>query len=146
MPNRTALRLIAAGVGLALTAGGCPIADFSGVTLEIVNDTGFDVAPHVVFDNDDNFLAAVFPSEELSSGLIPAGGIRTFEFDCDALGLLFADNAEQLLSDDEVALADDSDTIFREDDYQCGDVIRLRFLGEGVDFGVVVLVNGRVVD
>jgi hypothetical protein len=133
-----------------LVTGGCPdlnivIPGFTGVTVELINDTQFDVAPNIRFDDDSGFLAGLFPAEDLSTGLLAPGETLEFTFDCEELGLVFSDNAEQVLLL-ETFEASDTDILARDDDYECGDIIRFIFIGDGDDFGVVVSVNGFVVD
>jgi len=132
-------------------AGGCPGADIlisglNSVQVELVNDTGFPVAPNIRFDDDPGVWASLWPAESLSTGLIqPDDPVLVLNFDCDELGLIFSDGAEQVhLLEDYVA--DNSRILERGDEYDCGDVIRFRFVGDGVDFGVIVSVNGRIVD
>lgn len=135
----------------AIVAGGCPeigalIPGFNTVTVEVVNDTSFSVDPNIRYDNDPGLLAGLFPADTLNTGLIGAGATMTFTFDCDSVGTIFSDEAEQvtLLFGDYVA--DATDRLEREKEFDCGDVIRLRFVGDALDFGVIVSVNGRIVD
>jgi len=140
------------GLGLLLAAAcallpaGCPLSFSNEISVEIVNDTPFDVAPHIEFDEDDGFLGGLFTGEELQTGLIAPGETQIFRFDCDALGTILSNDAEQIFGLLGSTEADSSATLQREDDFDCGDTIRFRFVGEGVDFGVIVSVNGRVVD
>jgi len=140
---------MAATAALANLAG-CPLpGDFltpTIVTVELVNNTTLDVAPNIRFDDSEGFLASAFPAEELATGLLAPDDVLAFDFDCDALGIVLSDEAEQILSDSEVAVAVTSRVIERNTDYVCGDIVRFIFVGEGVDFGVVVSVNGRVID
>ena len=104
------------------------------------------MAPFIVFDEDSGLLGSLFPSESLATGLLAPDEILVFQFECDVLGVIFSDEAEQILSDEEVAVAVASERLHKEDDFDCGDLISYVFIGEGVDFGVVTSVNGRVVD
>lgn len=133
----------------AVLAGGCPeigglIPGLTTVTVEVVNDTTFSVDPNIRYDDDPGFLAGLFPADTLNTGLIGAGATMTFTFDCDKLGTIFSDEAEQvtLLFGDYIA--DATDRLEREEDFDCGDVIRFRFFGDALDFGVIVSVNGRI--
>ena len=136
---------------LPILTGGCGelaefISDARTVGVEIVNDTGFPVDPNIRFDDDAGFLASLFPADTLDTGLIDADETATYTFDCDELGLIFSDEAEQVLPLFGDYITDATDILERGSDYDCGDVIRFRFVGEGLDFGVIVSVNGHVVD
>ena len=133
-----------------LTMAGCPIDGLSfllpnEIRVEIVNDTNFSIDPHIEFDEDDGLLGGLFTGEELDTGLIAAGETQIFRFDCDSLGTIRSDEAEQFFGILGSAAADSSPTLQRDDDYDCGDTIRFRFVGDGSDFGVIVSVNGRIV-
>ena len=144
------LPVASSALSLALM-GGCPGADIliSGlntVEVELINDTSFPVDPNIRFDDDSGWLASLVPAESLSTGLIyPDDPVIVYDFDCDELGLIFSDGAEQVHWFEDY-VADDSRILERDDEYDCGDVIRFRFVGDGVDFGVIVSVNGRIVD
>jgi hypothetical protein len=155
---RTAVHAFA-GVSLLVAVavmGGCERIDLDGVelivpglttvTVELINDTPFDVDPHIRFDDDEGFLAQLFPADELTTGLLGPGDALAFDFDCDELGLVFSDRAEQLDRWGVIAEADESSILTRDDDFGCGDLVRFRFMGDFDQFGVVVSVNGVVVD
>ena len=115
------------------------------ITLELINDTNYYVNPRILFDDDSNFLAAWFPSEELATGDLAPGEVLIYDFDCDELGLVLSDEAVQFVgSFDYVAYA--SRTFHRGEDYDCGDLIQFQFIGDAEAFGVVVAINGFVVD
>jgi len=133
-----------------LLLAGCPdvselLPGFNTVEVELVNDTLFPVAPNIRFDDDSDFFAQLAPAEDLSTGLLAPGEALTYRFDCDELGLIVSDEAEQLLPL-ELFVAQRSRMLLRGEDYDCGDFLRFRFVGAAEDFGVVVSVNGRVVD
>jgi hypothetical protein len=135
----------------ALMLAGCDliaelIPSLNTVQVVLVNDTSYPVDPNIRFDDDETWLAELFPSETLNSGSLDAGESASFDFDCDQLGVIFSDNAEQSSLLFLVYVADETRILERGDDYDCGDVIEFRFVGNGGDFGVVVSVNGRVVD
>lgn len=145
-------RLFVSGTALLvlLAASGCPgfSLDFpllGDVRVELVNDTSFDVAPHIVFSEDDG-LSGLLGARELSTGLIPPGEVIAFTFDCDRLGLILSENPEQILPGDLVAIADSSSRFERDEEFGCGDTLTFTFLGDGEDFGVTVARNGRVID
>jgi hypothetical protein len=133
-------------VTTGLLLGGClDIALVNTIQLELVNDTSFPVDANIRFDDDSNWLAGLFPAEDLNAGRIESGETVTFNFDCDELGVVFSDEAEQL-GLFFTYVADSTSVLSRDDEYECGDVVRFRFVGNGDDFGVIVSVNGRVVD
>lgn len=146
--KRTGIALVLV-VGAGLLSGGCPedgvLVPFNVVRVELVNDTDHAVDPNIRYDDDNGFLAGLFPAESLESGLLQAGDYAVFNFDCDELGSIASHGAEQVTLFGTYE-ADSSKTFERDDDYDCGDLIEFRFVGEGEDFGVVVSINGRVVD
>lgn len=151
MPRRIHLPLMMFVTLFWLLPAGCPdaarlIPALNTVQVELVNDTGFPVAANIRFDNDDSWLAGLFPAETLSTGLLESGETARFNFDCDELALIFSDEAEQLIPFYGSYYAYATRKLERDDEYDCGDVIRFRFVGEAEDFGVIVSVNGRVVD
>lgn len=152
---RSYARLLAVlGGGLALVGGCADLAIVVGgnkITVELYNDTDLVVRPDIQYDDDsggfDEFLAGVFGGQELASPALDPGEVIQYDFDCDELGLIFSDNAEQIsIFGIRVAEANRSDILRQDEDFDCGAVIQFRFLGERDDFGVVVSVNGKVVD
>lgn len=143
------LTLLVALPGLLLA--GCPeaarlIPALNTVWVELVNDTSFPVDPNIRFDDDEGWLASLFPAESLDAGLLESGQSMEFDFDCDELGLIFSDGAEQTAFFFLSYVADDTRILERGDEYDCGDLIEFRFVGDAEEFGVIVSVNGRVVD
>ena len=134
------------GINLDLEGLGLDIRGLTTVTVELVNDTGFDVDPYIRFDDDEGFLAQLFPADDLATGLLEPGDVLVFEFVCDELGLIFSDGAEQLGLFGVIAQADESAILQRDDDFDCGDLVRFRFIGDFEQFGVLVSVNNAVVD
>lgn len=134
------------GINLDLGELGLEIRGLTTVTVELVNDTGFDVDPYIRFDDDEGILAQIWPADDLATGLLEPGDVLVFEFACDELGLIFSDGAEQLGLFGVIAQADESTILQRDDDFDCGDLVRFRFIGEFEQFGVLVSVNNVVVD
>lgn len=143
-PVRPAL---ATALCASMLLGGCPqIAGlFNTVTIEVYNDTGFDVAPRIRYDDDDNWLAALAPSEELAPSILAPGELITYDMDCDEVGVIFSDTAGQFGFIGTIGQAGVTRKLIRDDDYHCGDTIQFHFVGEGDAFGVIVSINGRVV-
>ena len=154
MKLQRTLALLAPLALYALNAGGCAgleglgdlIPGFNTVTVELINDTSFPVDPNIRFDDDPGFFAGLAPADTLDTGLIPPGEARSYTFDCDELRLIVSDEAEQIIPLFGTYTADKTANVERGEEFDCGDVIRFRFVGEGVDFGVIVSVNGRIVD
>jgi hypothetical protein len=98
------------------------------VTVELFNDTDFEVEPRIRFDSSSNWLASLFPSEELAT--------------------VFSDAAGQFASGEDVPIgqADSTRVLQRESDYDCGDTVQFHFIGAESSFGVIVSVNDVVVD
>ena len=147
-PSRLAACVAATAVFLI---AGCPgigdlLSDIQSIRVEIVNDTSFSIDPNIRYDDDAGFLAGLFPAESLDTGLIAPGEMVTYTFECDQLGLVLSDEAEQIVPLIADYVLDATDIIERDDEYECGDRIRFLFVGNGLDFGVIVSVNGRVVD
>ena len=133
-----------------VVSGGCPeaaqlIPGFDTVRVELINDTNLPVDANIRYDDDSGFWASLVPADSLEAGLLEPGETASFRFDCDELGLVYSAEAEQVLSFYDVYVADATDILEREEDYDCGDVIRFRFVGDTYDFGVIVSVNGRIV-
>lgn len=120
-------------------------AAIQSIRVEIVNDTSFPVDPNIRYDDDAGFFAGLFPAQTLDTGLVAPGAIVAYTFDCDELGLIFSDEAEQIVPLIGDYILDATDLIERDDEFECGDQIRFRFVGDGLDLGVVISVNGRVV-
>ncbi len=151
MRRRNPLTMITL-LALTLTLpAGCPDAArflpaFNTIQVELYNDSDYPIEPNIRFDDDTNWLAGLFPAETLSTGELDPGDIITYNFDCDELGLILSHEAAQYGPYFITYVADDTRTLEREDDYDCGDLIRFRFVGNGDSFGVIVSVNGLVVD
>lgn len=139
---------------LALMSSGCP-GSFSGpgflppafdfITVELINDTPFEVDPFIVFDQDDGFLGSLFPGEVLATGLLLPGEIIAFDFDCDELGVIRSEEPEQYVGEF-IYTAFSTRTLVQGEDFFCGDLLQFQYVGEADTFGVIVAVNGVVVD
>ncbi len=118
------------------------------VTVELFNDTDFEVEPRIRFDSSSNWLASLFPSEELATGTLAPGQLLRLDVDCDKLGVVFSDAAGQFASGEDVPIgqADSTRVLQRESDYDCGDTVQFHFIGAESSFGVIVSVNDVVVD
>jgi len=147
MASKQKLLCLCACFGAGLLVAGCPQvgAFLNVVQVEVINDTDWPVAPDISYDDDDNWLAGIFPDQTLTVGLLESGESAIFTFDCDELGLIMSNDSAQVIPFFDDYLADTTNVIERDDEYECGDVIRFRFVGDGVDFGVIVSVNGRIV-
>ncbi len=138
--------LLLAGLGL-LPAASCGNNPFQKqITINIINDTDFDVDPNIVFDNDTSLLAGWFPSETLETGLIEPGGFATFYLPCSDVGILLSDNAKLIDGGLVIATANDSVTLTDGDNFECLDKIEFQFIGSANNFAVVTFVNDVEVD
>jgi len=149
-PPRFVIVVAATCLTAAFVAGcvdpGALLSTIQTFEVQIVNDTSFAVDPNIRYDDDASFLAGWFPAGSLDTGLVTPGDAVSYTFDCDQLGLIFSDEAEQVVPLFGDYVLDATDIIDRDHDYGCGDTIQFRFVGDALDFGVVVSVNGRVVD
>lgn len=153
MQKRSQLALLAALAALPWV-GGCAglldllpgIPGFNTIVVRVVNSTAFEVDPRIRFSEDTGFFAGLFGAQDLATGTLLPGDALTFDFDCDALGMIRSESAGQFLDDQTIGQADVTRVLEIDQDFECGDIITFTFLGEGAGFGVVVSVNGRVVD
>lgn len=124
--------------------------EFTTITVELRNETTLPVDPGIRYtDQDDDFdafIANLFDTgDRLPTGNLAPGAVQYYDFDCDQLGLIYSDDAEQIRFIGEDYEADDSGLLQRGEDYDCGDLISFVFIGLGEDFEVRVSVNDRVV-
>ncbi|MGD8450735.1 MAG: hypothetical protein PVJ57_02855 [Phycisphaerae bacterium] len=133
------------GLTIDLGNGVITVPGVGVVTIELINDTDYYVDPHIVFDDDDNFLAGWFPAEELGVHDLAPGEVYSLDIDCDNIGVVYSNEPEQFVTIFTYT-ANQSRILVRDDDYDCGDVITFQFLGNADGFDVVVAVNGVVVD
>lgn len=129
---------VGALTAMLLLLPGCPDARETRVTL--VNNSNFNVTPGVRFDDSDD-AAAALTAELLTGADLAPGDSAQFTFNCEDLGLIFANDSEQhnLFGDSE---ASDTQVLLRGEDFECGDQIRFEFNGDFGDFRVEVFVNG----
>ncbi len=143
---RTRVSWVILGIAVLASAGGCPPGGslFGGVTVQVVNDTDFPIEGDVRYDDEDDFFSSLFGGDTAPTGLLDSGEVFELSFDCDSIAVVATADVQQF---DDVfdSVADDSGSVSAEDDFDCGDVIRFRFVGEGPSFGVIVSVNGRVI-
>ncbi len=160
MSRTTLTRLVVLIIPLTLV-GGCPgisidLGDSTltipgltprTVTLQVLNDTDFEVAPHIVFGADTGFWDRLTGStDELAPSILTPGEFIEYNMDCDELGTVYSDRAAQFLLVLNIGQADETRTLEREEDFDCGDTILFEFVGNHDAFGVIVSINGVVVD
>lgn len=139
------LILLAAAISLSLVAG-CPeLLGGNSVTLQIINDTDFEVDPRIVTIDDDAFLGGLFGGDDLATGILFPGDVLSIELDCKKIGSVFSDAAELLDGDQLLAAIQPTSKVEFGEDVDCGDVLRFRFVGDERSFGVIVSINGIVV-
>lgn len=147
--RRAALTLAGACGALILGAGceaGFNVLDGGVVTVQVVNDTDFEVDPSMVTTDDPDGFGLFNPGDGLATGLLAPGDVLEFTFDCDRLAAIRSDAAE-LLDDngDPIIGAQPTSAIERGAEFECGDVIRFRFVGDERSFGILVSVNDAIV-
>jgi len=125
-----------------------PEFDPNVVRVEVWNDTDFEVAPRIRFDDETGFLGRLFSaSSELDTGILAPGEFPSpYRLDCERVGVIYSESAGQFLLDETIGQADDTRVLTRGEDFDCGDTIRFHFVGNGDGFGVNVYVNDRLVD
>ena len=128
-----------------LLLGGCPLPGTGVVTVELINDTDYEVDPWIVFDDDTGWAAQVYPESLLDTGLLLPGEVVAYDFYCDDLGVILSDEADQFV-DDLIYRDWGTPPLVRGEDFQCGDLIQFQFLGNADTFGVVVAINGWVLE
>ncbi len=122
------------------------IPGLNTIVVEVVNESGFEVDPRIRFSEDTGFFAGLFGGQSLAAGTLAPGDALSFDFDCDALGMIRSESAGQFFGAETIGQAETSRTLEFDQDFGCGDVITFTFLGQGANFGVVLSVNDRVVD
>jgi len=142
-----------AGITIQLPDGGGVTIPLSGlgsrvVFVEVWNDTDYEVAPRVRFDDATGFWERlVSSSSELNTGILYSGDLPApFQLSCDEVGVIYSESAGQFFLNATIGQADDTRVLERGEDFDCGDTIRFHFIGNGDGFGVNVYVNGVLVD
>ena len=114
-----------------------------------INNSDGTVRPDIEFtENTDalNTLITTFVGgQSLNIPDLAAGEYVQFQFACDKLGAIFSDQSELRTILGNVD-ADPSALLIRDEDFSCGDEIRFEFFGDRNSFGVLVTVNGRIVN
>lgn len=125
-----------------------PDLDPTVVKVEVWNDTDFEVAPRIKFDDDAGFWGRLFSSaSDLHTGILAPGEFpAAFRLACDRVGVIYSKSAGQFFFTETIGQARDTRVLQVGKDFRCGDTIRFHFLGEGDGFGVNVYVNDRLVD
>lgn len=135
-----------------LATGGCPLDVFlppavndDTLFVDIVNDTDETVVPNLVFDESTSFLAQLFPGQTLDIAPLAPGEVVEVDFACDRVGVIQLAEPFQIFPDFD-AVAPSTSAFIRGEDYECGDLIEFIFQGNDLDFGVIVVVNGQVIE
>lgn len=145
----TALGVAGAWCGLLAGSGcdtGLNVLGGGVVTVQVVNDTEFEVDPAIVTTDDPDGFGLFNPGDGLATGLLAPGDVLEFTFDCDRLAAIRSDAAE-LLDDngDPLIGAQPTRAVERGAEFECGDVVRFRFVGDARSFGILVSVNDAIV-
>lgn len=125
-----------------------PDLDPTVVKVEVWNDTDYEVAPRIKFDDETGFWGRLFSSSsELNTGILGPGEFpAAYRLACKRVGVIQSDSAGQFFFNETIGQADDTRLLKVGEDFDCGDTIRFHFVGEGDGFGVNVYVNGRLVN
>ena len=160
--SRKALARLAALIAPLVLVGGCPgvsidLGDGATLTipglkprvvvLQVLNDSDFEVAPHIRFGAGTGFWDRLVGStDELAPNILAPGEYIEYDMDCDELGTVYSDRASQFFLTINIGQADETRVLERDDDFECGDTILFEFVGNNDAFGVIVSINGVVVD
>jgi hypothetical protein len=139
--------LVSVVASLALLTGGCPrpILDYP-VTVEIYNNSDFEVIPDIRFDYDESIPASA-AGDFLDIGLLLPGEYVQYDFDCDRIGLIFSDETEVRFFNEFYGIAERSFVPRWGLDFDCGDFIAIEFQGNPDDdfFDVLIFVNDDLI-
>ena len=137
------IRLLAV---LVLVFSGCGIVGDllrgTRVTVDLVNETDFDVQATLFFDDEQNIPEFLLVQSDIGTEVsltVPPGQTVSFSESCDDLQALIVENANLAILG---GLGPDANTdVLRDgDDFGCGDTVVLRFTdANGIaDFDIVV--------
>lgn len=113
----------------------------NGVLVEFVNDTDYTVVPDLRISDSKNFFEDLFDEGDRVTNFGFGGAIRpnaraTVQLVCDGdleqIALLDADFEDG--SGIKVGDIDDSTRLRRDNDFDCGDIVRIRFTGNIFNF------------
>ncbi len=116
------------------------------IRVEVFNDSDFEVIPDVRFDDDTDVRSIDNPDDFLDIGELLPGEFVQFDFDCDELGVIFSDETEVFFFGEFVGVAEASFPIINGLEFDCADLIQIRFVGADDFFDVETRVNGFRVD
>lgn len=114
-----------------------PIVD-PGVTVTVINSTNFEIDPFIEYEDIDGNVFS------LDLGIVFPGEIVPTDFFCDEVIFLTSTNAEQYVFNDVIVL--DALPFFEQDfDFFCGEEVTFEFIGDDLNFDVIVDADGFVI-
>lgn len=134
---------------VALTSAGCRnIFDPDPpITVEIFNNSDFEVLPDIRFDFDESIPAGAAEGF-LDIGELLPGEFVQYDFDCSELGLIFSDETEVYFFGQFFGVAERSFVARYGLDFLCGDFIVIEFQGNPDDdfFDTLIFVNDVLIN
>ncbi len=118
----------------------------NAVRVQVINDTSFEVDPRIRYTEGTGFFSGLFGARSLDTGTLMPGDALSLDISCDSLGRIYSQSAGQFLGDQTVGQARTTRDLVRDSDFKCRDTITFTFLGDGPAFGVVVAINGLIVE
>ena len=112
----------------------------NSVTLRVINETAFDVEPNVYVSVFEGLIIDAVTEELLKLdvndqgfGPLEPGSSVSRTYDCDDIGAVMAADAE-LKTGLGFSPEDDTDVFVMDDDFDCGDIVVIRFTGSANSF------------
>lgn len=117
------------------------------ITVEVFNNSDFEVLPDIRFDFDETIPAGA-AADFLDIGELFPGEFVQFDFDCSELGLIFSDETEVRFLGEFFGLAERSFAARFDLDFLCGDFIAIEFQGNPDDdfFDTLIFVNDELIN
>ena len=145
---RIVLLLIALSPALmGPTCAPAPPIPADTVVIEMANLTDFEIEPRLFIDP----RVGITDPEQLIQDInwvlvdppLQPQELATYEFLCEDIGTMATDYAQMFISDTEYVPSDNGPWLVQDQDFQCGDTIRLSFIDDGTFFFTRVEVNGQ---
>ncbi|MHC4445615.1 MAG: hypothetical protein ACYTF1_12940 [Planctomycetota bacterium] len=128
------------------------ISNFDIVTVELVNNTEFEVEPNLFVDPQSNIISIediLIDDNFVDIGIpVQPDEIVQIDFDCPEIGSVVSDFAFLFISDTEQVESDNGPFLIQGEDFLCGDVISFIYIDEFPDgvFFTRVEVNGEFLE
>ena len=148
--RRTVACGLLVGAACLASVAGCDALDdlVNRITIELVNETRWDIEPELFADEEDDILFAFTIHDEenyVDVGRVPADTTVVTTLPCDEAGSLQVYRAVAIRTGTDY-IADNDPIVDMEHDYDCGDQISFIFREWGDGFYVRVEVNGQFVE